>query len=325
MKRPVLGARWLIQCGPGETQTAWRIDGDALGRTVLHPCADGAQLVGDAIVTLDIETHPWRRRLQHPPANATVARALIVSAVDEFPFPPEKVRYAIGFNGNEVWLCAIENEKLADLALMSGARPQAILLAPAGIEGAQAALRSYRRYGASVDFLGRSQWLIHRHWLKIAARGLGAIAAAVLVLALMVSDRWPSWLLARQVADLEIEVVETVRRYQTVQRMQAATRTIAELHASPEARVPEILERAFATIPAGHVLSRIEYRNGTLILGGTGPQGHDWLRSLGIPEAAIHTESVGSYHHFRAEFNPEQIRLPTTGQAATQPAKEQAR
>lgn len=309
MNKPVLGARWLIEHGADAVRSVWRIDGDALGRLLVHPHNTAVPPAGDLIALIDITIHPWRRRLQRAPATPAVARALVASAADEFPFPPEATRYAIGFDGDEAWLCAINEQDLARLA-QPGQRLQAVLLAAPGAAGAQAALRHYRRYGAACDFLGRSQRLIFRHALRLAGRGLALLGALALLLGLLLSDRWPAWLLARQVAGLESEAADIVRRKQTVQRMQAAQSAIAELHASPAARLPEILERAFASIPAGHLLSRIDYRNGTLTLGGTGPQGRDWLLGLGVPDAAIHVESVGSYHHFRAEFNPEQIRRP---------------
>jgi hypothetical protein len=355
MKKPVLGARWLIEQGADGTRTHWRIDGDAFGRLVLQPISTAdLPLTGAVIVVLDITSHPWRRRLQRPPTTSSVARALVASASDEFPFPPEAMRYAIGFEGDEAWLCAADKAEVAGLAqqpelpeaALSGlsdtplnnapqteaspqAEPlpgrqqamtlQAVLLAAPGTAGALAGLRHYQRYGAATDFLGLTQWLIYRHWLKLAGRALALFASLALLLGLLVSDRLPSWLLAQEVEQLESESADTRLRHQNVLRMQSAQRALAEVHGSPEAHLPEVLERAFATIPAGHQLSRVDYRNGTLTLGGTGAQGREWLLGLGVPEASIHTESVGNYHHFRAEFNPEQLRQPAAPIQSTGP------
>jgi hypothetical protein len=218
------------------------------------------------------------------------------------------MRYAIGFDGDDAWMCAVSTDAIAGLVDAPAQKLQAVFLAAPGAAGALAALRHYRRHGAATDVLGRTQWLVPRHWFKVAGRMLAVFAALALIAGLLFSDAGPAWLLARQVAGLESDASDTIRRHATLHRMQNAQRAIAELYVRPEARLPDLLSRAFESIPAGHALARIEYRNGMLILGGTGPQAREWLLGLGIPDAAIHIESVGTYTHFRAEFNPEQLR-----------------
>lgn len=317
MRRPVIGARWLVEVGAEGARTAWQIAGTALGRLGLVPLPEAVAPRGGIIVVLDITAHPWRRRLQRVPANPAVAGALISSAADEFPFPSERMRYAVGLDGSQAWLCALETEQIAGIA-GPGQRLQAILIGQPGPVGALSALSLHGRCGAASDFLGVSQWLIHRNWLKAAGRAAAVLGGSALVIALLVDDEVPSRLLARQVAALEQQTGDLRQKHQTGQRMQTALQTIAELHASPEARLPEILERVFASIPPGHALARIEYRNGTLVLGGTGPDARRWLLAAGVPDAAIYTESVGNYSHFRAEFSPDQLRQPTS--AAPSPA-----
>jgi hypothetical protein len=253
-----------------------------------------------SIVVID-RTLPYRRKLQQLPEAQKSRLAMLRTAPDEFPLAPADMLYALGANGHDGYLYALPRQYLDPLQQHS-LHPAIVLVANQGTDagGSLEALESYLRNGASVDFLRTGFFLSRRRLLQIL---LGSFLAVTLLAG--------SWLIAHpdlfagilewRVAALREQGSTLPKLYRITEKMAYAQSEAARLYATPEARLPGILAKLFATVPAGCSLRTVELKDGILKIAGTGNEASEWLTAQGFPPDRITVENLGQQKRFRAE------------------------
>ena len=295
--------RYLVVLDAAGGVTAYRLRLRWNGRYQLQPSALPAAQTHQpvpCIVVID-RTLPYRRKLQQLPEANKSRLAMLRTAPDEFPLAPADMLYALGTHGHDGYLYALPRQTL-DALQQHNLRPAIVLVANQGADAGDSleALENYLRRGESANFLRTGFFLSRRRWLQIQ---LGALLAVILLAC--------GWLIARpdlftgimemRVAALREQGGALPKLYRVTEKMAYAQGEAARLYATPEARLPGILAKLFATIPAGCSLRTIELKDGTLRVTGNGNEASEWLIAQGFPPDRITVENLGRQQRFRAE------------------------
>ncbi len=252
------------------------------------------------IVVID-RTLPYRRKLQQLPEANKSRLAMLRTAPDEFPLAPADMLYALGAHGHDGYLYALPRQAL-DALQQHNLRPAIVLVANQGVDadGSLETFENYLRRGESANLLRTGFFLSRRRLLQIQ---LGALLAVILLAF--------GWLIARpdlftgilewRVAALREQGSALPKLYRITEKMAYAQGEAARLYATPEAKLPGILAKLFATVPAGCSLRTVELQNGVLKIAGTGDEVREWLTAQGFPPDLITVENLGQQKRFRAE------------------------
>lgn len=246
-------------------------------------------------------TLPYRRKLQQLPQEKKSRLAMLRTAPDEFPLAPADMLYALGIHGHEGYLYALPRQAL-DVLQQHNLHPVIALVANRATDAAEGleTLEGYLRNGDTVNFLRTGFFLSRRRLLQIQ---LGALLAAILLAGgwLTVRPDLFTGLIERRIATLREQGSALPKLYRITEKMAYAQGEAAHLYASPEAHLPGILTKLFATVPPGHSLSTVEFQNGILKIAGNGDEVREWLVAQGFPADRIIVENLGQQKHFRAE------------------------
>lgn len=295
---PGLMPRWLVALAADGGVTAYRIAMRWNGRYSLQPATPP---VGQSCVVVVAHELPFRRKLQRFPATSKARLAMLRSAADEFPLAPEDMRYGLGIQGSDGYLYALPRETL-DVLGERKLRPVTILVSGARLDaaGCLEAFENYLSHGPSVDLLQGPPRLSRRRLLQ-ALLGSALVACLLAGIGLATHPDALASLQEWRAAPLREKGSALPKLYRITEKMAYAQAEAARLYATPEARLPGILAQLFATVPAGHSLSSIELKNGTLKISGSGIEVQKWLTAQGFPAERIIIEEAGSYRRFRAE------------------------
>lgn len=259
-----------------------------------------AQPAQPCIAVID-RTLPYRRKLQQFPQAVKSRLALLRAAPDEFPLASADMLYALGIHGNDGYQYAVSRQAF-DVLQQCNLRPVIALVANRATDAADSleTFESYLRLGESVNFLRGGFFLSRRRLLQ-------ALLGIFLMLILLAGG----WLLAKpdlfasffewKVAALREQGGTLPKLYRITEKMAYTQGEAARLHASPEARLPGILAKLFATVPSGHSLRTVELQDGILKITGTGGEVREWLLAQGFPPERIIVESIDQQKRFRAE------------------------
>jgi len=244
---------------------------------------------------------PYRRKLQQLPEAPKSRLAMLRTAPDEFPLPSADMLYALGTLGQDGYLYALPRQTL-DALQQHNLHPAIVLVASQGVntDGSLDALENYLLHGESVDFLRTGFFLSRRKLLQIL---LGTFLTAILFAGggLITHPDFFSSTLEWRMAKLREQGSALPKLYRVTEKMAYAQNEAARLHALPEARLPSILSKLFATVPPGSSLHTIGLQNGTLKISGSGGDVKEWLAAQGFPPDRITVESLGQQKIFRAE------------------------
>lgn len=295
---PGLMPRWLVALAADGGITGYRINMRWNGRYLLQPAKPPE---GQPCVVVVAHELPFRRKLQRFPATRKARLAMLRTAPDEFPLPPEDMRYGLGMQGSDGYLYALPRTTLEILGERK-LRPVTVLVSGARLDaaGCLEAFENYLTYGQSVDLLQGRQRLSRRSLLQ-AALGASLLAGLLAGIGFATHPEAFTNLQEWRAAPLREKGSALPRLYRSTEKMAYAQAEAARLYATPEARLPGILAQLFATVPAGHSLRSIELKNGTLKISGTGTEVQNWLIAQGFPAERIIIEEAGSYQRFRAE------------------------
>ena len=258
------------------------------------------QRMEPCIVVTD-RTLPYRRKLQQLPQEKKSRLAMLRTAPDEFPLASADMLYALGIHGHDGYLYALPRQTL-DVLQQHKLRPVIALVAGEGtdIAGSTETFESYLRHGESANLLRTGYFLSRRRLLQTL---LGVFLALILLTGgcLTVRPDLFTGLIERRIAALRAQGSALPKLYRITEKMAYAQSEAAHLHASPEARLPGILAKLFATVPDGHSLRTVELQNGTLKITGNGDDARAWLIAQGFPADRISIENLGQQKRFRAE------------------------
>lgn len=294
---PLAPAR-VVTCDRDQQLRGYRLKLRWDGQFELHPAA----LPDNKPCLLLIEQAlPYRRKLQQFPAESTARMALLRTAPDEFPVPPEEMLFGMGLHGAEGYVYALPRQHIEHLH-ERGVSPAVVLIGDR-IDSAQACLATiegYFRYGAALDLL-RSKRLFSRRALRHFQ--LGGVLAVMLLLAgtLLLKPDMTSDFLEWRVTRLREQGGALPKLNNATAKMAYAQNQAARLYASKDAELNGYLGKLFATLPPGCSLRNIEYKNGTLTISGRGAIGKSWLVEQGFPAEAVSVEDMGSYQRFKAQ------------------------
>lgn len=252
------------------------------------------------IVVID-RALPYRRKLQQLPEAEKSRLAMLRTAPDEFPLAPADMLYALGTHGHDGYLYALPRQAL-DALQQHNLRPAIVLVANQGADavGSLETFESYLRHGESVNFLRTGFFLSRRRLMQIL---LGALFAVILLAGggLIARPDFFAGILEWRVAALREQGSALPKLYRITEKMAYAQSEAARLYTTPEARLPGILAKLFATVPAGCSLSTVELQTGILKISGTGNDAREWLTAQGFPPDLITVENLGKQQRFRAE------------------------
>lgn len=319
MKKPVLPPlprmplmpRYLAALDAAGGVTAYRLRLRWNGRYRLQPAALPAaagpatpprpRRAATPCIAVADRTLPYRRKLQQLPEAKKSRLAMLRTAPDEFPLAPAGMLYALGIHGHDGYLYALPRQTL-DALQQHNLRPVIALVANQGTDaaGSLETFESYLRCGESVNLLRAGFFLSRRRLLQI-------LLGVFLMLTLLAGG----WLLAKpnffanilewRIAALREQGGTLPKLYRITEKMAYAQGEAARLHALPEARLPGILAKLFATVPSGHSLRTVELHDGILKITGNGGEVRDWLTAQGFPPDRITVENLGQQKRFRAE------------------------
>ena len=276
----------------------YRLQPAALPMAQPHQPAPGIAVPCIAVID---RTLPYRRKLQQLPEAHKSRIAMLRTAPDEFPLAPADMFYALGTHGHDGYLYALPRQAL-DALQAHNLHPAIVLLADQGTDasGSLEAFESYLRHGESVNFLRSGFFLSSRRLLQSL---LGALLALILLAGggLMARPDFFSGILEWRVAPLREHGSALPKLYRVTEKMAYAQSEAARLHSLPEARLPGILARLFASVPPGHSLRAVELQNGVLKISGSGTEVREWLVAQGFPPDNITVENLGQQKIFRAE------------------------
>lgn len=303
MPRMPLMPRHLAVLDADGGVTAYRLRLRLNGRYQLHPAvlpaAQPHQPV-PCIVVID-RTLPYRRKLQQLPEANKSRLAMLRTAPDEFPLAPADMLYALGAHGHDGYLYALPRQTL-DVLQQHNLRPAIALVANQGAEadGSLETFENYLRSGESANLLRTGFFLSRRRLLQIQ---LGALLAVILLACggFIARPDFFTGILEWQVATLREQGSALPKLYRITEKMAYAQGEAARLYATPEARLPGILAKLFATVPDGCSLRTVELQNGILKIAGTGNEAREWLTAQGFPPDRITDENLGQQKRFRAE------------------------
>lgn len=265
------------------------------------PVTNGSERAVSAIAVID-SALPYRRKLQRFPDTAGARQALLRSAVDEFPFPPEDLDFGLGIRSGDGYLYALPRAVRAELE-PTGARIEAVLVAdgsPRSASVCMEALSNFERLGPTLSLGASPRFIPRRHLLNLALGSalLGCLATA---LVLVLQPPWLHGLIEARVDQLREQVGELPRIYAATESMARARDAAAQYAADPAAKLPGELARLFATVPAGHAIRRAEFSNGLLRIAGIGAEPSAWLKEAGFPADGITIEQTPGVTTWRAE------------------------
>lgn len=246
---------------------------------------------------------PLRRKLQRFPESAQVRRALIASAADEFPFAGDEVDCALGLRGADAYLYALTRARRA--ILQESLPPVHGLLVASSTDLSIATclttLDQFDRFGQVMSLGGAPRYLPRHYLLNVFLGMLLAIQVSLLSYALL-SPHWLERHLDQEIAALDRGHGELARLQAVSERMVHAQTAAASLAAAPAARLPALLEQTFATVPEGHGISTLEWKDGVLYLRGSGPDPGPWLRATGFSgDEIVIEEKLGGRLNWRAQ------------------------
>ena len=294
-----LTPEWLLALDADGTRQAWRIRQRWNGERWLQPAKPSADRPCIAVLAAAV---PLRRKLQQFPATARARQALLRAAADEFPLPADAIDCGLGLRDGEGYLYALPRDKRAQL---QADNPPflALLVAPAPDLAAPtclAALEQFERFGPALC-LGDGPRLLSRRQLVNGA--LGALLVLLLGgLALVVAQpRWLEQVLDAELSALERQAGDLPRLLAASDRMAHARIAAEKLANDPAARLPAELAQLFATLPLGHGMRRVEFKENTLRIAGSGPDPGPWLRAAGFADDTIILETLGGSPTWRAE------------------------
>ena len=298
-RRALLAPRWLASADTRMNVLAYRIRLHWNGRRTL---ATAPLPVGEPCYVVLHPELPFRRKLQRFPAQARAREVLLGAAPDEFPLADDTVAYCMGLRQGEGYVYALPG-KIMEQLHESGRQPDIVLVGDAdSLDEADclAALDAYERFGPSLAFGGRRRPLPRRWLLDAPLAGGAAIALALTIWLASGVDPFAD-LLDSTLERMRNENATVAAQYAAVENMLATRTQLARLRENPGGRLPNELAKLWREVPAGHAIRRIEYKEGLLVVSGSGTEVGHWLESSGFPPEQIKTETIGKLSRFRAE------------------------
>jgi hypothetical protein len=245
---------------------------------------------------------PFRRKLQRFPTQSRARDVLLRTAPDEFPLADSAVSYCLGLRQGEGYVYAMPATIAAHLR-ERGLEPDIVLVACAGSldePGCIATLEAYERLGPSLAFGGRRRPLPRRWLLDVPLAGGAAIALAMTIWLATGADPFAE-VLDSTLERMRAENSVVAGNYAAAENMLATVDQIALLRENPNGRLPGELARLLSDVPPGHAIRRIEYKDGRLMVSGSGTEPGPWLASAGFAPDEIKAETIGKLSRFHAE------------------------
>lgn len=299
-RHALLAPRWLVTVDAQKTLHTYRLrthlDGGNSLRVENIPSGERCWVVLDPNL-------PFRRKLQTFPQQSRAREILLRTAPDEFPLARESVLYSLGLRDGEGYLYAIDIS-LLDTLRERGIVPDITLVGDQPLLDEQTCLRAvacYEKLGAPLAFGHRRRPLPQRWLINMA---LASAAGLLLtVAALLATGHHPlASLLDDKLVQARAETAELSSQYLAANRMLDTHQELTAFGATPEARLPQMLEQLWGTMPDAHSIRRIEYKDGQLTLLGSGADAARWLESAGFAPEKIKIEMAGKLSRFKAEI-----------------------
>lgn len=213
----------------------------------------------------------------------TERAALQRLAADFFPFAAEQTSYAQTQEDGANELFALRDQDWQNFKRLLPAPPIAVLPSRLDKIAVQHALAQRLQHHALTDLhpqpvrfyppplLRLWQWILL--WVVLAALGYAVLAGAL---------DWQNKNRQQQLIRFEENSTGLRDKNQALQRMQGGMAALNDFGTEPPAALYPVLSRLFATIPVGHSLDRIEFKDNQLRISGLGPQPQSWLGGFGV-------------------------------------------
>jgi len=298
-RRSLLAPRWLASVDAQMKVHAYRVRLHWNGRRTLEaatlPAGEPCYLVLD-------QGLPFRRKLQRFPAQARAREVLLRAAPDEFPLAEGPVSYCLGLRQGDGYVYALPgeiNEQLHE----RGLQPDIVLVGSADTldeTHCLATLETYERLGSSLAFGGRRRPLSRRWLLDVPLAAGVAIALALTIWLATGADPLAEFLNSK-LERMRMETATAAGQYAAAESMLATRNQLDGLRESPGAGLPAELTTLWREVPPGHAIRRIEFKDGKLMVSGSGVEVGKWLEASGFAPDQITTETIGKLSRFRAE------------------------
>lgn len=293
-----LAPEWLLAVDRDGQRRAYRVRNRWDGRRSLVAATIPA---GKPCYLVLHPDSPYRRKLLRLPTDEKGRQALLRTAPDEFPLPPDMLDFGLGLRDGEAYMYALPREKRLQLH-EEGINPAIVLIAGGALteDHCLRAVEQYERHGRSLAIGSSRTRYVSRRLLGQAVLGAGLCLSMLLVAIVVAAPGIFADLIAWRTDQLRREAGELPAVLEASEAMLATQADAAKLLSSPEAGLPPILAQLFASVPPRHGIRRIEFDGKQLVVAGTGTDVQAWLGAAGFEASQISVESVGNYQRFRA-------------------------
>lgn len=245
----------------------------------------------------------YRRRLPSRPMARRRLESLLRAAGEYFPAALKPASFCLFDDADGIYVCALPHAQVKELEAEIG-EVQALLVGPDAPNGDDLleAIERRQRLGAAADLASRP--------VRIAPAARVALAAACVALAAVgaamtwfLSVQYPgSARLSREVAAAEAKTGDAARQYESILKMVAAQRALGDFGQGSGVRALEVATAILHSVPAGHAVRSVEFKNGELKIAGTGTRAAEWLGAHGVPSEAISIYRLQQADRFTAQF-----------------------
>lgn len=289
--RNVVAIDGHLQCRPYRLHYRW--DGGVRLVALDEPAGAPYLAVVDASL-------PYWRLIGSEPTQRRTRETLLMAAPESFPFPQESTRYAIGEGESGACFYALPESELQRLPV-SDTDMDTLLVAKnaADPDSVVAAIEHWFAHGRSAD-LGPRPWTPRS--VFTAVLGLGLLAALCALAALILDSSFVERGLREQLLSSEKDTRRLSQQYQAIRKMADTNMQLLELRKQSGSGISTLLAKLWATLPPGHSIRKIEFKDNILHMEGNGGNAKPWLLQQGFAENKIVLVDLPTIKQFSADM-----------------------
>jgi hypothetical protein len=245
----------------------------------------------------------YRRRVQSRPMARRELESLLRAADAYFPAGLKPASFCVSDDADGAYVCALSDMQVKEFEAEFG-EVQALLVGPDAANGDDLlrAVERRQRLGSGADLASRPLRIIPAAHVAFSAAAVTLVVVGVAV-AWLLSTEYPGVArLAREVAAAEASSGDAARQYESMQKMVAAQRALGGFGQGAGGRALEVATEILRTVPEGHAVRNVEFKNGELKIVGVGSRPAEWLGPHGVPSEAISTYRLQQTDRFSAQF-----------------------